>query len=164
MVSLRDFTENDVEKLVTILNNESVTQFLSSKIPSPYTHQDAIWWVNEGSKSELIKAISYKGEMVGCIGIYHGEFEYQKSGEIGYWLAQQYWRKGITLNAINQLVDYVFNNTGIVRLSAPVFSGNNPSMQLLLKAGFKEDAVLEKAIFKNGQYYNSHIFSKLRSF
>ncbi|WP_395343800.1 GNAT family N-acetyltransferase [Ningiella sp. W23] len=164
MVLLRDFTENDVEKLVSILNNESVTRFLSTKIPSPYTLQDAMWWVNEGSKGELIKAISYEDEMVGCIGVYHGEFEYQKSGEIGYWLAQEYWRKGITLAAINQLVNYVFNNTGIIRLSAPVFSDNQPSMRLLLKAGFKEEAILEKAIFKNGQYYNSHIFAKLRSF
>ncbi|MEP4890706.1 MAG: GNAT family protein [Aliiglaciecola sp.] len=162
MVLLRDFSENDIQSLVSILNNDAVTQFLSSKIPSPYTKEDALWWVREGSKGDLIKAICFNGILVGCVGVNRGEFEYQKSGEIGYWLARDYWRKGITFAAIQQLSDFVFSNTDIIRLFASVFSGNNPSMQLLLKLGFKQEAVLENAIFKNGHFYNNHIFAKLR--
>jgi RimJ/RimL family protein N-acetyltransferase len=47
---------------------------------------------------------------------------------------------------------------------APVFSGNAASIGLLLKCGFTQEAVLQKAFFKNGQFYNNHIFAKLRSF
>ncbi|MGB5918076.1 GNAT family N-acetyltransferase [Arcobacter sp.] len=162
MILLREFTQNDTERLVAILNNDSVTQFLSTKIPFPYTKEDALWWINEGSKSDLIKAISFNGILVGCIGINRGEFEYQRSGEIGYWLSKEYWRQGITSVAITQMLEYVFSNTDIVRVFASVFSGNNPSMQLLIKSGFKQEAVLQNAIFKNGQFYNNHIFVKLR--
>lgn len=164
MVSLRDFTDNDIDSLVTILNNESVTQFLSTKIPSPYTPEDAKWWVSEGSKGDLIKGISVNGQLAGCIGVTRGEFEYQKSGEVGYWVAQEFWRKGIASLALMQMSDYVFSNTDIVRLFASVFSGNAASMGLLLNCGFTQEAVLQKAIYKNGQFYNNHIFAKLRSF
>ena len=162
MILLRDFTENDVGRLTLILNDVSVTQFLSTKIASPYTKENELWWINEGSKGDLIKAISFNGILVGCIGVNRGDFEYQKSGEIGYWLDKEYWRKGIASVAIQQISEVVFSNTDIVRLFASVFSGNEPSMQLLLKSGFKQEAVLENAIFKNGSFFNNHVFAKLR--
>lgn len=162
MTLLRDFIETDIEQLVNILNDDSVTQFLSTKIASPYTRENAAWWVNEGSKDNLIKAIELEGVLVGCIGVNRGDFEYQKSGEIGYWLAKAHRRKGITSNAIRQLSEYVFSNTDIVRIFASVFSDNKPSMQLLLKCGFKQEAILKNAIFKNGRLYHNHVFAKLK--
>ena len=162
MVLLRDFTENDTGRLVTILNDDAVTRFLSTKIASPYTKEDALWWVTEGSKGDLVKAISVNDSLVGCIGVSRGEFEYQKSGEIGYWLAKEYWRQGIASSAIQQMTSHVFLNTDIARLFASVFSGNDASMQLLLSTGFKQEAILENAIYKNGHFFNNHIFAKLR--
>lgn len=162
MVLLRDFIQDDIDRLVAILNDAEVTEFLSTKMPTPYTKDDASWWVNEGSKGGLIKAISYNDFVVGCIGVNRGEFEYQRSGEVGYWLAKEYWRKGITSIAIQKISEYVFSNTDIVRLFASVFSGNQASMQLLLKSGFKQEAVLQNAIFKNDNFYNNHIFTKFK--
>lgn len=162
MFTLRDFSESDIGRLIDILNDDAVTQYLSTKIPFPYTKEDAIWWVKEGSNSELIKAISVDGILVGCIGINTGEFEYERSGEIGYWLARSHWRKGITSAAIRQLSEYAFSHTNMVRLFASVFSSNIPSMQLLLKSGFQQEAILERSIFKNGHFYNNHIFSLLK--
>lgn len=160
MITLRDFNHNDIDKLVTILNDIAVTEFLSTKIPSPYTKDDARWWVDVGSNNELIKAISYHGELVGCIGVNQGEYEYERAGEIGYWLDKNYWRKGITLNAIQQITELVFTTTTMVRIFASVFADNQASMQLLLKSGFHPEAVLKKAIYKNGHFYDNHIFAK----
>ncbi len=162
MIVLRDFIANETETLVTVLNDEFVTQYLSTKIPSPYTQEDARWWIEEGSQSDLVKAIIFNGVLVGCIGVNRGEFEYQKSGEIGYWLAKEYWRQGITSVAIKQMTEQVFANTDIIRIFASVFSGNTASMQLLLKSGFKQEAILKNAIFKNDQLYDNHIFAKLK--
>lgn len=162
MVSLRDFTDQDSAKLVQILNDEAVTKFLSTKIPSPYTQEDANWWINHGSQGELIKAICYGEELVGCIGVNRGDFEYNKSGEVGYWLAKEYWRKGIVSSALENMSHHVFGNTDILRIFAAVFSENTPSMQLLLKSGFTQEGIFRKAIFKNGVYYDSHIFAKLK--
>ena len=161
-VLLRDFLDSDVERLKRILNDDSVTRFLSTKIPSPYTTDDAVWWVNEGSKGELIKAITVDNCLVGCIGVNRGEFEYNRSGEIGYWLAREYWRQGIASCAIQRITNFVFSNTDIVRVFASVFSDNEASMQLSLKSDFNQEAVLENAIYKNGSFYNNHIFAKIK--
>jgi hypothetical protein len=45
MITLRDFTIEDTERLVEALNDCEVTRFLSTKIPSPYTYSDAKWWI-----------------------------------------------------------------------------------------------------------------------
>jgi RimJ/RimL family protein N-acetyltransferase len=93
-----------------------------------------------------------------------GEFEYQRSGEIGYWIAQEFWRKGVAYSALTQMSQYTFSNTGIVRIFASVFAGNTASMALLLKSGFQQEAVLQRVIFKNGQFYDNHTFAKIKSF
>lgn len=162
MILLRDFTDTDADRLVEILNDDAVTRFLSTKIPNPYTLDDAHWWIQTGSRSNLVKAISVDGVLAGCIGVNRGDFEYQRSGEIGYWLAREYWRKGIALHAVSQMTNEVFDNTDIVRVFAAVFCGNEASMGLLSKAGFEQEAVLKNAIFKYGQFHDNHIFAKLR--
>ncbi len=162
MISLRDFNHSDAERLVEILNDSSVNQYLSTKIPLPYTHDDAIWWIEEGSRSELVKAITFDNVLVGCIGVNRGDFEYQKSGEIGYWLDRHYWRKGIMLRAIEMLTEQVFSSTDICRIFACVFSPNAPSKKLLIKAGFHEEAILKNAIFKHEQFYDNHILARLK--
>lgn len=162
MISLRDFNHNDANRLVEVLNDNRVNQYLSTKIPTPYTQDDALWWIEEGSCSELIKAITFDNVLVGCIGLNRGDFEYQKSGEIGYWLDSKYWRKGIMLQAIEMLTAKVFSTTDICRIFACVFSPNTPSKQLLIKAGFHEEAVLKNAIFKHEQFYDNHIYARLK--
>jgi RimJ/RimL family protein N-acetyltransferase len=158
LVTLRDFIESDAEQLVAILNDSDVTQYLSTKIPSPYSNADALWWINEGSRGSLIKAIVFNNKLIGCIGVNRGEFEYNRSGEIGYWLAKDYWRQGITSSAIKQIIDMTFTQTDIIRVFASVFSNNIASMQLLLKSGFEQEAILRNTIFKNKQFYDNHIF------
>ncbi len=161
-VTLRDFKTSDVGRLVDILNQPSVTQFLSTKIPSPYTKEDAIWWIEEGSKEGFIRAVEYDGELVGGIGVNPGNFEYERAGEVGYWLCSSHWRKGIMRDALRQIIALTFSNTSIERIFACVFSSNLASQKLLLDAGFKQEAILQRAIFKNGRFYDSHIFAILR--
>ena len=75
MFTLRDFQFHDTQQLVEILNDSDVTAFLSTKIPQPYTQADALWWVEEGSKSGLIKAITVNDELVGCIGVFERNYK-----------------------------------------------------------------------------------------
>ena len=162
MTTLRDFKMGDVGRLVDILNQPSVIQYLSTKIPNPYTKEDAMWWVQEGSTQGFIRAVEYEGELVGCIGVNPGNFEYERSGEVGYWLCSSHWRKGIMRDALRQIIALTFSNTSIERIFACVFSSNLASQKLLLDAGFRQEAILQRAIFKNGRFYDSHIFAILR--
>jgi RimJ/RimL family protein N-acetyltransferase len=156
---LREFVAKDKDRLLEILNDSDVTKYLSTKIAQPYTAEDADWWISEGSKLGIVRAIEVDGELVGCIGVNRGEFEYCRSGEIGYWLASDVWRRGITTNAINEMVLEVFLTTDIVRIFASVFDGNIGSMNVLEKCGFAFEVTHIKAIFKKNRFYDCHVFA-----
>lgn len=166
MITLREFKAQDAPFIINTLNDEQVTRYLSSKIPFPYTQADADWWINQGSKNGVIdataKAIVVNGQFAGCIGVTPGEFEYSHSGEIGYWLNKAYWGQGIITRAIELICNEAFASSHINRIFGAVFAGNTGSMKALIKSGFEQEAVLKQAIYKNGVFYNSHIFSKLK--
>jgi RimJ/RimL family protein N-acetyltransferase len=156
---LREFVLEDKGRLLEILNDSDVTKYLSTKISQPYTSEDADWWITEGSKLSLVRAIEVDEKLVGCIGVNRGEFEYCRSGEIGYWLASDFWRRGIATNAINEMLLEVFLTTDIIRIFASVFDGNVGSMKVLEKCGFAFEAIQPKAIFKENTFYDSHVFA-----
>jgi RimJ/RimL family protein N-acetyltransferase len=162
-VILRDFGKNDIESLVLYLNNKNVTKYLTSRIPQPYSIDDAKWWVITGSKEGITKAVEVNGKFVGSIGATAGEFESNRSAEIGYWLEENSWGKGIASEAVIKMTEYVFANTNIVRLYAPVFSPNKASMRVLEKCGYQLEGVLRKAIFKNGIFLDEHLYAKISS-
>ncbi|MBE1298898.1 MAG: GNAT family N-acetyltransferase [Alteromonadaceae bacterium] len=160
---LRTFKQEDATRLQQILNDADMVKFLSSRIPFPYTSEDATWWINEGSHNGFVRAIDIDGKLVGCVGVTPGIFEYSHCGEIGYWLAKDYWGNGIMTKAVNQLVEFIFTQTDISRLFAVVFSANRNSQNLLKRCGFEREAILKKAICKNGVYYDNHQYVKLKS-
>ncbi|TMO77192.1 GNAT family N-acetyltransferase [Pseudoalteromonas sp. S3776] len=162
MITLRDFKQQDAPHIIKTLNDEQVTRFLSSKIPFPYTQADADWWINQGAKNGIIKAIIVNEQFAGCIGITPGEFEYSRSGEIGYWLNNHFWGRGIITHAITQICDEAFKNSNLNRIFGAVFAGNTGSIKALTKSGFEAEAILKQAIYKDGVFYDSHIFSKLK--
>ncbi|MDB2355697.1 GNAT family N-acetyltransferase [Pseudoalteromonas sp.] len=82
MLRLRDFKPEDKTLLVDHLNNPDVKRFLSPKIPSPYTMDDARWWVEIGSKAGEIFAIEKGGIFIGCVSAIKGELEYCKSARL----------------------------------------------------------------------------------
>jgi len=162
-VVLRDFCENDIESLVLFLNNENVTKFLTSRIPQPYSFDDAKWWVNTGSKEGFTKAIEVNRKFVGTIRVTAGQFESNRSAEIGYWLEENSWGKGIATEAVMEMTEYVFTKTNIVRLYAPVFSPNKASMRVLEKCGYQLEGILKMAIFKNDVFLDEHLYAKVSS-
>ncbi|MGV8837462.1 GNAT family N-acetyltransferase [Cellvibrio sp.] len=161
MIELRKFEQKDETLLVSYLNDEAQTHFLSARLPQPYTNEAAHWWVNTGSKIGVVYAIIHNGIFVGSIGAIPGEFEKQKTAEIGYWVARSYWGKGIASEALQKFTDFLFENTDFIRLNASVFEGNLGSAKVLQKCGYKLEAVLEKAIYKNGVVFNEMLYSKI---
>ncbi len=161
MIELRDFEQRDIEVLVKLLNNKNVTQYLTTRIPQPYTTQDAEWWVNTGSKAGIAKAIDVDGTLVGVISITIGDYENARSAEIGYWLGEDYWGEGIATKAVDKMTNNVFSNSEIVRLFARVFAPNKESMHVLEKCGYTKEGIFKKSIFKGGKYLDEHIFAKI---
>ncbi|WP_462158754.1 GNAT family N-acetyltransferase [Pseudoalteromonas sp. GB56] len=158
-MTLRPFVESDIESLVILLNDGDVQRFLSPKIPFPYTHEDATWWVEEGSRAGITRAVEVNGELVGCIGALGGVHEYQYSAEVGYWFGKAHWGQGFAHKALTLLIDEIKKSSQWVRLFALVFEGNQASVNVLQKSGFVEEGRLTDAICKNQQFFDAYLFA-----
>jgi RimJ/RimL family protein N-acetyltransferase len=164
MIELREFLEKDIWPIAENANNSNVVKYMSDRMPHPYTKDDARWWVETGCKeSGINRAICVDDDCIGVVGVYTGTLERKFSAEIGYWIGENYWGKGYTTRAVGLFTDYIFNNTEIIRLSAPVFHPNTASMKVLENNGFHLEAVHKKAIYKNGNLYDEHLFVKFCS-
>ena len=84
------------------------------------------------------------------------------NAEIGFWLAELHWNKGIVSEAVNLLVEYGFANFLWIRIYAGVFSSNTASMRVFEKNGFKREAIHHKAVKKEGVFLDEVIYAKLK--
>jgi RimJ/RimL family protein N-acetyltransferase len=107
-------------------------------------------------------AIEIEGEAAGSIGIFPQTDIHEKSAEIGYWLAEKYWRNGIMSSAIRDIVKYGFETFDIVRIYARPFSTNLGSQKVLEKAGFTLEARHKKALYKNGELMDELIYVRFK--
>lgn len=161
---LRNWTLSDLKSLVEHANNSNIAKWLTNQFPYPYTETDGRSFIEMVMKDNPTKvfAIEIDDEAVGSIGIFRQSDIHCKSAEIGYWLSEKYWGKGIIPKAIEEIVEYGFKTFDIIRIYARPFSTNKGSQRVLEKAGFKQEARLEKALYKNGEFLDEIIYSKLK--
>lgn len=161
---LRDWKKSDLKSLVAHANNCNIAKWLTNQFPFPYTENDGKAYIESASKEHKSKifAIDIDGEAVGAIGIFPQSDIHVKTAEIGYWLSEKYWGNGIMPKAISEIVNYGFGAFDIVRIYARPFSTNKGSQRVLEKAGFEREATLKKALYKNGEYLDEIIYSKLK--
>jgi len=164
MVKLRDFEKSDSKRLVSLLNNKNIWDNLRDYIPYPYTEKDAIEYIDFCNSQKPITyfAIEYNGELVGSIGLILQRDVYRKSAEIGYWIGESYWGKGITSKAAKLIVDYGFKKLDIVRIYTGIFDYNIASQKVLTNNGFVNEGVFKNAIFKNGKLCDEVRFSIIK--
>lgn len=163
MIKLRPHDKNDIPFLIKYLNDPQVTQFLTSAIPQPYTQADAEYWVHQSSRQLGAQAIEYNGVYVGDTGAERGYFERAQSAQLGYWLARDYWGKGIATAAITLQTQQLFATTPLVRIAAHVFQGNTASCRVLEKCGYTQEALLKQAAFKNGSNFDVYLYAKIKN-
>ncbi len=161
---LRPWSADDAEDLARYANNEKIAINLRDGFPHPYTLQDAKSWIKmvRENKKDLIYAIEVEGEAAGGIGLHGKEDVYRYNAEIGYWLAEKYWGRGIVTEAVRLLLGHGFGNYPWTRIYAGIFSNNVASMRVLEKCGFSREAVLKRSVKKQGAYLDEHVFSILK--
>ena len=163
-VSLRQWLPTDLESLVANANNIQIWNNLRNYFPHPYTAEAGKEWIEKVIDATPIVnlAIDVDGVAVGGIGLILNSDVYVMSAEIGYWLGEAYWGKGIGTEAVRLMVEYAFYYFDIVRLYAEVFETNKASMRILEKNGFYLEGVRRKAVLKNGVLMDDYIWVKLR--
>ena len=164
-VILRPWAITDAPQLAIVANNKKIADNIRDGLPVPYTIKDGQNWLNltipENNPPKSF-AILIDKELVGSFGIVTKTNIYRRNIEIGFFISEKFWGKGIATKAIKAGVSYAFSEFDIVRVYAEVFSDNNGSRRALEKAGLKLEATIKKNIIKNNVIKDSCIYSVLK--
>jgi RimJ/RimL family protein N-acetyltransferase len=161
LVNLRPWKTEDLDELVTLANNKNIAKFMADVFPHPYTVEIGRTFINftkcnPGSK---IFAIVHNDKPIGSIGLHLQTDILRKNAELGYWLGEKYWNKGIITKVIPKMVEFGFNNLDIVRIFARIYGTNIASQKAIEKCGFKLEGQFEKTLFKNNEYLDELIYA-----
>jgi len=160
-IKIRKWMQTDLISLVRYANNPNIAKNLTNGFPQPYTERDGAAFISNVSVDDPVKvfAIDINGEAIGSIGIFPQTDIHCKNAEIGYFLAEEFWGKGIVAEAIKQIVEYGFNTFDINRIFARPFGSNKRSHRVLEKSGFVLEATLKNVLFKDGEYLDELIYA-----
>ena len=163
-ITLRPMQDSDKTVLSNLINNKKISDNLRDIVPFPYTEQDGEFFINmtKNENPVVTFAIEYKGDFCGVIGLVPQKDVYRKSAEIGYWIGEPYWNKGIATIAVKLVTEYGLNVLGFNRIHTGVFEYNKASMKVLEKNGFEKEGIFRKSVFKNGQFRDEHRYSIIR--
>ena len=150
---IRDWSPADRADLMRFANNRAIWRNLTDVFPHPYAEADAdAWLATVASAPEPTHwAIEVDGHAVGNIGVAIGEGVFCKKADIGYWLAEPYWGRGIMSDAVRAVAPFAMDRFGLVRLEASVFAWNPASMRVLEHCGFVREGVARTSVFKDGE-------------
>jgi RimJ/RimL family protein N-acetyltransferase len=163
-VSLRPLNETDAQALALLANNKKISDNLRDAFPCPYKLEDAVGFISVCEQEEPVFtfAIEYKGEFCGIIGLVKQMDVYRLSAELGYWLGEPFWNKGIMNKAAGLIVKYAFDHLDLIRLFSGVFEYNKASRRVLEKAGFTLEAIFKNSVFKNGKIFDEYRYCYLK--
>ena len=158
---------SDARDLATALSNKKIQDNLRDGLPYPYTEKDGKEFISTmlaaNENDTFAFAITVNGKVIGSIGAFRQTNIHNKTAELGYYIAEEYWGKGIMTEAVKQLCDYVFSHTDIIRIYAEPFSYNIGSCRVLEKAGFQYEGTLRSNALKNGDVLDMKMYSKLKT-
>lgn len=164
-LNLAPLRMEDYKDMARFLNNKKIYES-TQHIPFPYTQEDAKKFIKiSQTKFERMGTRDYgiyeKDTLIGCINI--ANTKANKSGEVAYWIAENYWNKGYASEALAAIIEHAFLVDGYNKVYAYHYPNNKASASVMMKNGMQYDGVLREQIFKDGTYYDSCICSILRS-
>lgn len=160
-IILRPMQDEDQIPLALLANNKKVWDNLRDSMPYPYSETDAAFFIHicKQEQSPMTFAIVYMGQFCGTIALSPKEDPETNTAEIGYWIGEPFWNKGIATKVIKLVAAYGFRELGLEKIQASVFAHNAASIKVLLKNGFQSDGIFKNLILKNNQFYEGHRYS-----
>lgn len=163
---IRPWRSADSASLAEALNNKRVLDNLRDGLPFPYTECDAAQYIeamlSAPPGSVYAFAIDCGGLAVGSVSLTRGVNIHRLTAELGYYVGEPYWGRGLATGAVRAACEYVFGHSDIVRIFAEPFAANAASRRVLEKSGFRLEGVLRANAFKNGAVLDMCMYSLLR--
>ena len=159
--TVRSWRYEDRDDIVYHANNRNVWINLRDRFPHQYKVSDARNWLDlvVGYEPETNFAIAVNDKAVGGIGFSRLDDVNFRSAEIGYWLGEEFWGRGLATQALVAVTRYAFESTDVCRVFAHVFEWNNASARVLEKAGYTFEGRLKKSVSKDGKIIDQLMYS-----
>jgi len=151
--AVRSWRTSDADALAKHANNRNIWINLRDAFPHPYSRRDAREFLKGVKRRtpETLFAIAVDDEAIGGIGfVLHPDVE-RVSAEIGYWLAEPFWGRGIATEALVAVTAHAMQTHGLTRVFAVPFAWNAASCRVLEKAGYVLEGRLRKSAIKDGR-------------
>lgn len=163
---IRKWELADATDLAMAVSNKNIQNNLRDGLPYPYTEQDGADFISamlSADENETFAfAITVDDKVVGSIGVFRQGNIHRLTAELGYYLAEEYWGRGIMTEAVRQICQYVFEKSDIIRIYAEPFAYNAASCRVLEKAGFQYEGTLRNNAVKNGKVIDMKMYSLLK--
>ena len=164
---LRKWELSDARDLASTLSNKNIQDNLRDGLPYPYTEQDGVDYISAMLSADendtFAFAITIDDKVIGSISVFRQANIHRRTAELGYYIAERYWGKGITTEAVKQICKTVFDRSDIIRIYAEPFAHNIASCRILEKAGFQCEGTLRSNAVKNGKVVDMKMYSLLRT-
>lgn len=160
---VRPWRKSDLASLARHANNANVAKYLRDAFPHPYTNADAKAFLKRAAAAAdpTNLAIEVDGEAAGAVGYVPGRDVERYSAEIGYWLGEALWGRGIVTEALQLVTEHAFSQGGFLRLFALPFSDNTASIRVLEKSGYVREAVLRSSSVKAGVPKDQLLYARI---
>lgn len=163
--TVRHWKMTDAAALVQHANDPAVAQNLRDRFPYPYlrAHAQAFLKAAVSAAESSNLAIDVGGQAVGAIGYVAGADVERYSAEIGYWLGQSFWGRGIATEALELVTAHAFGTPNLLRLFALPFADNPASIRVLEKAGYVREGTLRSSAVKFGRPRDQALYARINS-
>lgn len=164
--AIRKWRPSDAADLAAALSNKNIQNNLRDGLPYPYTESDGADYIAAMLAADPDRCFAYAvtvdDRAVGSIGAFRQDNIHGRSAELGYYLAEPYWGRGLMTDAVKQLCALVFARSDILRIYAEPFSFNTGSRRVLEKAGFQFEGLMKSAVVKNGRVQDMALYALTR--
>lgn len=163
---IRSWRIEDASDLAAALNNKKIHDNLRDGLPYPYTEKDAEDFITamlQADKNTTYAfTITIDDKAIGSIGVFRKDNIHVRTAEMGYYIAEPFWGKGLGTSAVKQTCEYIFAHTDIIRIFAEPFAYNTASCRILEKSGFTCEGILRNNAVKNGQVIDMKMYSNIK--
>ena len=158
---VRSWEPDDVPSLVRHADNRRIWMNLRDRFPHPYTISDGVSFIRRtrASRPERSFAIEVDGDAVGGVGFMPQQDIERVSAEIGYWLGESYWGRGICTDALRAVTQHAVAQHGLTRIFALPFAHNTASCRVLEKAGYVLEGYLRRSAIKDGRVTDQKLYA-----